>query len=194
MGVNFQQHLRRLQNDPLSVGLGYAVDANLRLASEVAHGNTEDLELPDDPWLTPLSKSCVVHGHFGLATCNGMNVVQEFRHYSPMTSVPASGDIEVDGRTRSLVNGLTRLLQQPREQVFLIPHCLGWKFIAAQCQITFVFDVPAGRDPQPMSLLSLLRNRNLKPTLNDKLHVAFGLARSIAQLQLVRWVCSARVL
>lgn len=195
IGVNTQQHLQRLQSDPQSIGLGYAVDANLRLASEAAQENNEDLELSDDPWLVPLTNSRVIQGNFGLALCNGINVVQEFRHYSPLTSfssfppAPANpNDLRVDSRTRNLVNGLTRLLQQPREQVFLIPRCLGWKFIPSQCQITFVFDIPARRDPQALSLLSLLRNRNMKPTLNDKLNLAFGLSRSIAQLQLVRWV------
>ena len=164
------------------------MDANLRLTAETAQGSGDDLELPDAPWLDILDNSRLAQGNFGLSVCDGKDVIQEFRQYSVTSSLPSVDGIAVDSRTRTLVNRLTRMLQQPREQAFLIPRCLGWKFIPDQCQIAFVFDVPAERDPQPLSLLSLLRNRNLKPTLNDKLNVAFGLARSIAQLQLVRWV------
>lgn len=188
IGVNSQQHLHHLHTDPHSVDLGYSMDANLRLTAETAQGSGEDLELPDAPWLDILDNSRLAQGNFGLSVCDGKDVIQEFRQYSVTSSLPSVDGIAVDSRTRTLVNRLTRMLQQPREQAFLIPRCLGWKFIPDQCQIAFVFDVPAERDPQPLSLLSLLRNRNLKPTLNDKLNVAFGLARSIAQLQLVRWV------
>ncbi|KFY83509.1 hypothetical protein V498_08021 [Pseudogymnoascus sp. VKM F-4517 (FW-2822)] len=190
MGVSSQHHLHHLHTDPHSVVLGYSVDANLRITSEVAQAGRDDLELPDTPWRPILSESRLAQGHFGLAVCDKKDIILEFRHYSPASWDTAwdSKDILVDSRTRSLVNGLARMLQQPREHVFMIPRCLGWKSIPEQCQIAFVFDVPAGRDPQPSSLLSLLRNRNLRTSLNDRLNVAFGLARSIAQLQLVRWV------
>jgi len=81
-----------------------------------------------------------------------------------------------------------RLLQQPKEHVFLIPRCRGWRYITGQERIAFVFDIPSGYEPSPLSLLDLLRSPKAKLSLNEKLQVAFGLARSISQLQMVRWV------
>lgn len=195
LSVNHQQHLQHLQSDPVSRQLGFDVDATLRLNSENAERNNENFELPATPWeaaiprARPTDKAGRHYAIISDVDLVGVPVILEYRRYEPTVLGPFANPAQtVDERTKKLLNGLTRLLQQPKEQAFLIPRCRGWRYIAEQEQIAFVFDIPSRHEHRPLSLLDLLRCPKTKLSLNEKLQVAFGLARSISQLQMVRWV------
>lgn len=51
-----------------------------------------------------------------------------------------------------------------------------------------MFESPGEPGTHPQSLLQLLKSTEVKPSLREKFMLAHGLARSIAQLQMVQWV------
>jgi hypothetical protein len=111
--------------------------------------------------------------------------LQENRSYDEHRHVSSK---EIDPRTRDPVDGLAKLLQQPKEYVFCIPRCVGWKYIPTSRRISFAFEIPDDVTTEPLSLRRLLDSTEFKPELGDKFQLAFGLARCIAQLQMVNWV------
>lgn len=184
IGVDLQ-HLERLQNDQSSVELGFNVDAALQLAAGDARMAGGTLELLEDGWEDALRNSKAVEERFGLITWNGSKYLQENRLYDDHRH----DSKEIDARTRDRVDGLAKLLQQPKEHIFRIPRCVGWKHIPNLRRITFAFEIPSDLSPEPVSLRHLLDSPHIKLALGEKFQLAFGLARCIAQLQMVRWVC-----
>ena len=186
LGVNVQ-HLQRLQLDDVSRQLGFDVDATLRLTQWDAVHAQASLELTDPSWnrylkpITPVPNQ----GKFATFTKDDVAYVQEGHDYEFEARSPS--DV-LDGRTRKKVDDLAKLLHQPKEQVFRIPRCVGWKFMPLQKSIGFVFEMPSTLDAQPISLLRLLSNAEVKPELGDKFRLALNLARCISQLHMVRWV------
>lgn len=198
LSVNHQQHLQHLESSPVSQRLGFSIDATLRLQSENSEQTYEEFELPANPWAQVLSQANPIKDHeqrYAIARDAGSassGMILEYRHYEPVASDPSVNSSScIDGRTRKLLNGLARLLQQPKERSFLIPRCKGWMYIQDREQIAFIYDIPAGCQASPVSLLDLLRDPKTKPSLNERLQVAFGLARCISQLQMVQWVGSS---
>ena len=49
----------------------------------------------------------------------------------------------LDARTRGGVESLARLLHQPKEQIFRILPCVGWRELPDKNYIAFVFDLPS---------------------------------------------------
>jgi hypothetical protein len=186
LGVNVQ-HLQRLQQDAISRQLGFDVDATLRLTQWDALNAQTSLELTDPSWnkylktITPMANQ----GKFATFTKDKIAYVQEGHDYEFEAKSPS--DV-LDGRTRKKVDDLAKLLHQPKEQVFRIPRCVGWKFMPMQNSIGFVFEMPSTSDAQPISLLRLLSSSDVKPELGDKFRLALNLARCISQLHMVRWV------
>ncbi len=186
LGVNVQ-HLQRLQQDAISRQLGFDVDATLRLTQWDALNALSSLELTDSSWnnylqpITPVANQ----GKFATFTKGETVYVQEGHDYEFEARSPA--DV-LDGRTRKKVDDLAKLLHQPKEQVFRIPRCVGWKFMPMQKSIGFVFEMPSTQDAQPISLLRLLSSSEAKPELGDKFRLALNLARCISQLHMVKWV------
>lgn len=86
------------------------------------------------------------------------------------------------------MDALAKLLHQPKELVFRIPRCVGWTYSKPEEIIAFVFDLEKPMDNDPVSLLSLLGDREIKIFLGDKFKLALGLARCISQLHMVNWV------
>lgn len=163
LGVNVQ-HLQRLQEDTVSRQLGFDVDATLRLTQWDAVHAQASLELTCPSWnqylqpITPVPNQ----GKFATFAKDGTTYVQEGHDYEvPLRSPPEI----LDARTRKKVDDLAKLLHQPKEQVFRIPRCIGWKFMAMQKSIGFVFEMPSTSDAQPMSLLRLLSDSDVKPEL-----------------------------
>lgn len=177
------KHLEHLQSNNNSKMLGFDVNASLRLTMSGVQDNPSNLELPSH-WLDFLQQSTLVDEQFAIVNSNGTCCLQESRYYTPLPQ----NLTEVDLRTRGRVNALASLLQQPKEQVFRIPRCIGWSFIPQRSQIAFLFEIPKGSNPQPSTLLKLLDNPDLKLPLGKKFNLAHGLARCIAQLHMVRWV------
>ncbi|PGH11095.1 hypothetical protein AJ80_07283 [Polytolypa hystricis UAMH7299] len=191
--INQQLHLQHLQTDPASVNLGFNVDAALRILANgpPCHAATDDLEIEDGYRIDSLTTNIVtLNERFGVTSFHDRSYITEFRRYDPGHDPTCVNGKEqaIDPRTKSLLNGLTRLLRQPKEQVFLIRGCEGWRYLPDRERVMFVFDIPQGCESTPISLLDLLRNPKAKPSLNEKLQMAFGLARCISQLQMVRWV------
>jgi hypothetical protein len=186
LGVNVQ-HLQRLQQDAISRQLGFDVDATLRLTQWDALNAQNSLELTDTSWnqyLKPI-KPVPNQGKFATFTKDEISYVQEGHDYECEAKSPS--DV-LDTRTRKKVDDLAKLLHQPKEQVFRIPRCVGWKFMPMQNSIGFVFEMPSTPDAQPTSLLRLLSNSDVKPELGDKFRLALNLARCISQLHMVKWV------
>lgn len=86
------------------------------------------------------------------------------------------------------IDALAKLLHQPKELVFRIPRCIGWKYTKADQNIAFVFDLEKPVDYAPTDLLTVLSVNTMKISLGDKFRLALGLARCISQLHMVQWV------
>jgi hypothetical protein len=179
------QHLERLQNDQNSIDLGFNVDATLQLAAGDAQAIGGTLELEDEAWITAINGSKPVEERFGLIVWDGKRYLQENRSYDENRHGSSK---EIDLRTKDRVDGLAKLLRQPKEQVFCIPRCVGWKYIPSGRRIAFAFEIPPNVHTEPISLRKLLDGTSFKPELGDKFQLAFGLARCISQLQMVKWV------
>jgi Prion-inhibition and propagation len=186
LGVNVQ-HLQRLQRDEISRQLGFDVDATLRLTQWDALNSQASLELTDPSWnkhlktITPVANQ----GKFATFTKDNKAYLQEGHDYE--TEARSPSDV-LDTRTKKKVEDLAKLLHQPKEQVFRIPRCVGWKFMPIQKSIGFVFEMPSSPDAEPISLLRLLSSPGDKPELGDKFRLALKLARCISQLHMVKWV------
>ena len=176
------QHLENMQQNPLAKQLGFDDNAALRLAgARAVEGMTENYEL-DDTWIARLVNIAPVEDKFVTGSKDDMIVLQENCEYK------VEDGTDVSPQTRSRLNGLACLLQQPKERIFRIPHCVGWRFVASTRHIAFVFQSPMPSVSQPRSLLWLLQNNEGRPSLKDKFMLAHTLARSVSQLQLVQWV------
>ena len=179
------RHLMRLQEDSNSKLLGFNIDAALKLTAIQSEETTGiSLELKDMFWdnvlkpITPLANQ----GLFATVVIDSQSYIHESYPYE----LHGDSDWENDRRTRGRVEGLARILHQPKEQVFRIPRCVGWGYLQHQKLISFVFESP--EKTEPISLLQLLFKNGVKPSLGDKFRLALGLANSIAQLHMIRWV------
>ena len=188
LGVNVQ-HLQRLQDNDDSRSLGFDVDATLRLTQWDALNAQSSLELTNPEWnsylqpITPIANQ----GRFAAFVKDNNTYVHEDHDYQ--VEARYSTD-QLDGRTRKKIDDLAKILHQPKELVFRIPRCIGWKFLPSQKSIGFVFEMPSEPGAQPTSLLRLLSNSDVKPELGDKFRLALNLARCISQLHMVKWVCT----
>ena len=179
------QHLRRLEQDPNAVGLGFNFDATLRLMAEQTQDNSEPLQIFEEVFADKPLDSTAVEERFATGTWHGKDVLFEKRNAEPQQ--PSN---RLDERTAERMESLAKLLQQPKEQLFRIPRCIWWTYQAQRQQILLAFEIGSTLQQPPTSLRRLL-GLDLKISLNDKFRLGFGLARCIAQFQMVRWVrCS----
>ena len=183
IGVDLR-HLNHLKEDDNSKKLGFDLAATLTLTVGESQGHTQSLELMKPQWMEILRHTQHVEGEFAVLDCDGAFMLREARAYVPVDQTPHT----LDPRTQNRVDALARLLQQPKEQVFRIPKCVGWKFVSLQNQIAFLFEVPKGVKPHPVSLVKLLEDSNMRVPLGSKFQLAYGLAKCMAQLHMVRWV------
>jgi hypothetical protein len=192
LSVNPERHLRHLESSLSSRQLGFNIDATLRLHAENAEETVERCDLPQIPWERNMSTARPVPGseqRYAMIDDidnPGSSLILEYRRYEPVES--QTGQDTIDERTEKLLNWLARLLKMSKEEYFLVPRCRGWRYIPIQEKIAFVFDTPSSFTGVPTSLLDLLRDSRAKLSLNEKLRIAFGLARSISHLQMVQWV------
>ncbi|GAP82493.2 putative protein kinase-like [Rosellinia necatrix] len=184
VGVNLQ-HLKRLENDHSSRALGFDVDARLQMATRLAQTIPMTLEQNDGLVQQRILDVKEYGDKFGVFTWEGKPVLVEYRSYAPESPVP----IELDDRTRDLVDQLANLLHQPKEIVFRTPCCEGWVRQMQQNRVIFMFAIPETVDPTPVSLLKVLSvNDQAPPSLSQRFQLAVKLSRCISQLQLVKWV------
>jgi hypothetical protein len=193
LGVNVQ-HLHHLRSDDTSRQLGFDVDATLRLTAWDAEVPSETLEIQDPAWdkYIQVIEPVPNQGLFATFTKDGATLIQENHAYEQDSRTFRPGDLSkeavVEPRTKKRIESLARLLHQPKEQIFRIPRCLGWKYLPMQNCIAFVFEVQPTPEAEPLSLLRLLNNNTMKPSLGEKFRLALGLARCVSQLHMVKWV------
>lgn len=180
IGVEFL-HLERLQQDSDSIQLGFDDDASLKLTISDTQMISESFEL-DSSWETVLQDTKRIENHFAIFEWSGRNMLQENCLYISGT------EPQIEPQTRNRINALTKLLHQPKEQLFCILPCQGWRYLQHQKRIAYIFEMPSGTGTTPKSLLRLVGEPSLQPALGAKFNLAYGLARSIAQLHMVKWV------
>ena len=173
-------HLHPLLNDNSSKDLGYDTNATLTLTLQHAQADTRNLELTSPAWVDCFRKSSSfsIEGNFSIIKAGDVSFLQENRPYSSPPQMPH----ELDPRTRDRVGLLAKLLEQRKGQVFRIPHCIGWKLEPVSHRIAFVFEIPPGVAPQPVSLIKLLNDEDANIQLGKKFQLAHGLAECIAKL------------
>ena len=190
IGVDLR-HLERLQTDPVSIELGFHLDASLKLMAENAQQLCVNLELSKEESIDQVRNLSMVEKRFAIGKWTGtsvpsseeQNILVEYRDYEPDFCAPNN----IDDRMKGRVESLAKLLQQPKEQVFRIPCCLWWSYVPASKQILLAFKIPGDLGQQPTSQFSLL-HQDLKMSLNNKVKLALGLSKCLAQLQMVKWV------
>lgn len=177
------QHLRRLQHDENSIQLGFNIDATLQLTARDAQAATPSSEL-DDSWGASLAAAAPIERCFSLLDHRGRKYLQEHRHCE------SSYDGQLNQRTRARVDELAKLLHQPKELVFCIPRCIGWKYLPTTQSVAFVFELPSADDvqPEPQSLFRVLGSKDARISLGDRFRLALALARCVSQLHMVKWV------
>ncbi|CEJ60904.1 hypothetical protein PMG11_09458 [Penicillium brasilianum] len=183
------EHLMHLQVDESSRKLGFDQDASLRLAQLDAGNMVASLELMDPSWNSHLKEIQPIEnqGMFAMFMKNNVAYIQENHHYDALAT-PATAGHDVDARTRGRIESLAKLLHQPKEQVFRVLPCVGWKYLPRQSSIAFVFEVQPKPIGAPVSLQRLLFNIDLRPELGDKFRLALGLSKCIAQMHMVQWL------
>lgn len=126
----------------------------------------------------------------GIGLYSGVPVVIEYKYVSP----------KMKAKLKSRVENLAALLCTPKDSSFLTLHCLGF-FEEVNCFV-FVYSYPANPDSkgmaeesnnptvpsQPLSLLDLLRDSNLQPSVTLRLAVALKMCRTLLALHTAGWL------
>ncbi|KAK5445378.1 hypothetical protein LTS15_010159 [Exophiala xenobiotica] len=196
LGVNIE-HLQRLQHDESSKKLGFDIDATLRLAQQDAQISTDGLML-DVGWDQALTnfKHLPRTGPFYEVERKGDTYILEHHAYDPPIWMCGSNSrldvCGLDSRTKNRVEALAKLLHQPKELIFRIPPCVGWRYLPEHHAVSFVFEIKPKPAAPPKSLLELLSHREQKsgwmPSLGERFQLAAALSSCIAQLHMVSWL------
>jgi hypothetical protein len=202
LGVNVQ-HLQRLQSDDNSKRIGFDTDASLKL-TQALQDTSVDLELKGSPWTDRVCSSppSQFNSTFTTIQVEGRWLLRETFLFilnpmiTPLTMMAnLPYDTHLDERTKTKVKSLARLLHQPKEQIFRIPHCYGWCYSPQSSTISYFFEAVVQNsigngwnNLKPLSLSDLLRRSDLRPELGFKYALACKLATSIAQLHMVQWL------
>lgn len=187
IGVDLH-HLQHLESDPYSQTLGFDVDARLQIATSKDRQQqpAADLEMNEKGLREALNSLQQVGDSYGIVRQGGDAFLLEFHSYN--SEAPVS--VQLDDRTKDLVNRLANLLHQPKEVLFRIPSCAGWFRQNIGNKVAYVFNIPDGFRPEPISLLDVLSSKEPPPSLGQRFWLALRLSRCISQLQLVKWVSS----
>lgn len=182
IGMNLG-HLQYLRSDEDAVTLGCSDNASLALAVSDTEHNSESFEL-NSSFHDALRDSKKIEDRFAVFAQNGEHLLRENCVYIPRK------DDGIDPQSRRRINALAELLHQPKEQFFCILACQGWKYLPESQCISYIFRIPSNVIPEPLSLLRMLNDRSVQPSLEIKFHLAHNLARCIAQLHMVKWTSS----
>lgn len=185
IGVDLR-HLEHLRTDQDAQKLGLHDDASLALTVSSVENINESFELSES-WSNILEEANAVEDRFAVFRWNESNMLRESCVYLH------GAEPNVDPQTRNRINLLTKLLYQPKETLFCIPPCQGWSYSPRKKKISYLFKLPSGLSLEPKSLLLLLKDLKAQPPLGMKFHIAYSLARSIAQLHMVKWVSATNV-
>jgi hypothetical protein len=176
-----------LQENSSARALGFDTDARLRIMAvdEESAMRMESLEIPPSTVNFPSPDS---RSNTGVSICQVDSEDLAFELKS--LTAGAGNQTVVRQRTRQLA----ALLNQEKNPSFRVLQCRGYTYLASRNHFAFLYNIPDGYEPKPVSLLDELRNRKSKPSLGDKFRLAFVLASSISQLHMVQWVSSGSLL
>ncbi|OTB20384.1 hypothetical protein K445DRAFT_312833 [Daldinia sp. EC12] len=184
VGVDLQ-HLKHLESDTSSRTLGFDIDAKLQLATSTEENSPWTYEIQQNEETRQALLSVVpVESKFGIVQWDSKPMLVEYRSYAPESPV----SVDIDTRTKDLVNRLAKLLHQPKGVVFRTPSCWGWARQIHFNRVAFMFSIPEGSEAQPRSLYHVLGSGSQPPALGQRFTLALQLARCISHLQLVKWV------
>ncbi|KAH6898223.1 hypothetical protein B0T10DRAFT_555557 [Thelonectria olida] len=190
LGINLQ-HLERLKENNDAKTLGFDVDAKLHMTATMTQPISQTLEVEDLQVSQDLKKVTTFEDRFGVFHWDGKPMLVEYRSYNLQSPVP----VDLDPRSKDLVDSLASLLHQPKEMVFRTPRCTGWVRQVNHNRVAYIFAVPEGAEPAPVSLLRALpplgsssSSKSPTPSLGHRFQLAHKLAKCISQLQLVKWV------
>lgn len=190
LGIDLQ-HMERLKENDDAKALGFDVDAKLQMAATMTQPVSQTLEVQDPLVRQSLNSVTTYEDRFGVIDWDGKPMLVEYRSYNLLSPVP----VDLDPRSKDLVDSLANLLHQPKEMVFRIPRCTGWVRQVALNRVAYIFAVPDGAEPAPISLLKALptpgsgaSSQVPTPSLGHRFQLAHKLAKCISQLQLVKWV------
>ncbi|CEF83668.1 unnamed protein product [Fusarium graminearum] len=190
MGIDLQ-HLERLKENNDAKTLGFDIDAKLHMVATMTQPISQTLEVEDPLVRQDLNKVTTFEDKFGIFHWDGKPMLVEYRSYNLQSPVP----VDLDPRSKDLVDSLASLLHQPKEMVFRTPRCTGWVRQINHNRVAYIFAVPEGGEPAPVSLLKALppldsssSSQLPTPSLGHRFQLAHKLARCISQLQLVKWV------
>jgi hypothetical protein len=177
-----------LQENSSARALGFDADARLRIMAvdEESALRIENLEIPPSTINFPSPASLSSTSGVSICQVDSENLAFEFKSLT----AGAGNENVVRQRTRQLA----ALLNQEKNPRFRVLQCRGYTYLASRNQFAFLYNIPEGYEPKPVSLLDELRNRKSKPSLGDKFRLAFVLASSISQLHMVQWVSSGSLL
>jgi hypothetical protein len=190
MGIDLQ-HLERLKENNDAKTLGFDIDAKLHMVATMTQPISQTLEVEDPLVRQDLNKVTTFEDKFGIFHWDGKPMLVEYRSYNLQSPVP----VDLDPRSKDLVDSLASLLHQPKEMVFRTPRCTGWVRQINHNRVAYIFAVPEGGEPAPISLLKALpplgsssSSQLPTPSLGHRFQLAHKLAKCISQLQLVKWV------
>ncbi|KAL9052424.1 MAG: hypothetical protein Q9162_005393 [Coniocarpon cinnabarinum] len=180
IGIQLQP-LRHWEKDTICADLGFNNEASLKLSNVSDLIESADFEL-QPTWLENCEQAPISQRQFAVFEWDGISMLQEncLRNRVESTSV--------DPQTRHRVNRLAELLEKPKESLANVLPCRGWTFLPQAKQIAYLFEIRSGLAPSPRSLLRMLSDSTLRPSLSTRMKLAHHLARNVAQLHMVKWV------
>jgi hypothetical protein len=167
--------------------LGFDTDARLRIMAvdEESAVRMENLEITPSTIRFPSPGSLKSDTGVSICQVDSEELAFEFKS---ITAGAGNQDV-VRKRTRQLA----ALLSQTKNPSFRVLQCRGYTYLASANQFAFLYNIPHGYEPKPVSLLDELRNRKSMPSLGEKFRLALVLAASISQLHMVQWVSSGNI-
>ncbi|RPB12606.1 hypothetical protein P167DRAFT_605742 [Morchella conica CCBAS932] len=120
-----------------------------------------------------------------MAEIDNSPVLLEYKDYEP------DNNGNIPDITIRQVRQLTTLLYSQEDAGFRVLPCRGYINDRAGSRLGFVYDVPSGALPKPLTLesaLNLSTSRSKKPSVTTRLKLAYNLAESLYLLHTVGWV------
>jgi hypothetical protein len=124
-------------------------------------------------------------GSLRMAEVDDNPVLLEYKDYGP------DNNGNIPDITVRQVRQLTTLLHSQEDAGFRVLPCRGYTNDRAGSRLGFVYDVPSGALPKPLTLesaLNLSSSRSKKPSVTAPLKLAYNLAESLYLLHTVGWV------
>lgn len=177
-------HLDRLKTNEHSKRLGFDMPAQLQLKVTGMETSAVSLQLRGDELYRSLATCVRIESKFAVLNHLGEKRLVEFRNYA----ADKHEYVPLEGRTHERVERLAYLLRQRKDPLLQALSCNGWTLDTQRNQVAFLFVIPEDTEGMPSSLLSVYEKQDLRPSLGERFTLAKGLASSVGELHLVKWV------